>query len=1069
MKKNLFVLLAAIAVSCAGESLKLNNPSFEFGTSGYWVNRTQCASVDSADSSHGRKSLLITPPEKGTVDLVFPVSYTPDTVWKLKVDAKASGDKPILSVSVLVRDQKPIRFHPMTAEQKKLAAANPVLSDRWQTYTFEIGPVPPRLMNRQVKNLLFYLKVKGSGKKGEIRLDNIRLDPVKKAGTSTPAENASIQFEFPDPVQIYDHALTLPVKANSGKNEILTVSVYDERGTPVSTQKGDPGENTLETNLRDPGYYHLEASILKDGKKKDFRATDVIITEPLPADYYKTPHPAFGVWGGLSPKLRRLGGAKWDRQLFFTTFQKKNAADTPPSAEMIRKREPVKIIRCLNILNPFKRMVPLPKGEWDETKRKLAIEIRSKRGLVDVWETQNEPMVGENFFGTMNDVMDLIKLESEVVRREDPGRPIAGICINPMSQSQYAQYKGYYRNHGISRYVDGVMLHPYIPGAQDPDAAGYAEILNRLQSELRASAGREVPMYISEIGYSTRPGGEVSEFQQAAYLARVMILNFTIPSLKACVWHIGLWNEATSRRELDFSLLRKHPKQSPVRVPKPAFAAWAAASRMLYDAELVGELDFGRSIRVWLFRKSDGSPLLTAYSLTKKPASFKLAVKAKDIRITEVCGARRTEKVSGGLLSLNLTEAPVYIQIPGESVDNFAGNRYNTVFTPEELKIPAGKSSNFTVRLPEAFSGPDHLLVLQSETPVKTSVRRKTGGLWEVELMFPKRTVPGEHELVFRVEKDGVCRFIRQKKAVVQPPLELVSVHHGSDGPDPEIRFFVKQNAPGAKQSAVLEIMDDSGRILSIGRIEADKEGRMRLYNTSYGRKHHFTARFTDAERFRWEMRIPDDILPVRIPYAKDLFGKSPKEWPAGGVYPIEDGNRSLHGITGKFDRPSGLLALAYDETYLYLSADVRDAWFKTFSAASLWNADSLQIGISVEQKHMIRPNNDGIQETAYAEFGIHAGPAPNSWVWASMNLNNMPLHKPVPGIRTENSYGDGTIRYRIALPWKTLNIEPGKGMRLGISITFNDRDENGRHWVEWYGGIAGGKVREQYGEAYLE
>ena len=92
------------------------------------------------------------------------------------------------------------------------------------------------------------------------------------------------------------------------------------------------------------------------------------------------------------------------------------------------------------------------------------------------------------------------------------------------------------------------MLHPYIPGAQSPDGSGYVDILNRLDREITALAGQRVPMYISEIGYSTKPGGEVTELQQAAYLARVVLLNRQIPGLAACVWHNGLWNEATSRR-----------------------------------------------------------------------------------------------------------------------------------------------------------------------------------------------------------------------------------------------------------------------------------------------------------------------------------------------------------------------------------------------------------------------------------------------------------------------------------------------------------------------------------------
>lgn len=65
--------------------------------------------------------------------------------------------------------------------------------------------------------------------------------------------------------------------------------------------------------------------------------------------------------------------------------------------------------------------------------------------------------------------------------------------------------------------------------------------------------------------------------------------------------------------------------------------------------------------------------------------------------------------------------------------------------------------------------------------------------------------------------------------------------------------------------------------------------------------------------------------------------------------------------------RPEGTLRLAYDDTYLYFAIDQTDAVFKTRPGASIWDADGLQIGVSVPQKFMIRPNNDGIQETAYA------------------------------------------------------------------------------------------------------
>ena len=61
--------LLAAAILPAQE-VKLNNPSFESGTGGYWINNSSAARVDTAESSAGQKSLSITPPSGKTVSVV---------------------------------------------------------------------------------------------------------------------------------------------------------------------------------------------------------------------------------------------------------------------------------------------------------------------------------------------------------------------------------------------------------------------------------------------------------------------------------------------------------------------------------------------------------------------------------------------------------------------------------------------------------------------------------------------------------------------------------------------------------------------------------------------------------------------------------------------------------------------------------------------------------------------------------------------------------------------------------------------------------------------------------------
>lgn len=847
------------------------------------------------------------------------------------------------------------------------------------------------------------------------------------------------------------------VEGKVDENSFLQVSATDAFGRQIFIHKGDKGNARLTVNLPGPDYYSMNAEVVRDGKTVANATTSLLVTIPLPDDYYDTPHPAFGVWGGLNREMRRIGGAKWDRQLFFTLFQKADAKAVPPTAEQVTEREPVKIIRCMNVLNPFKKMLPLSSGELAVQKEKLTKEIISRRGLVDVWETQNEPMVGENFHGSMKDVMNIMVMESEAVRANDPGRPVAGICINPMNANQYNQYIGYYRNHNAAKYIDAIMLHPYIPGAQSPDTSGYVDVLNKLDRDIAGIIGRNVPMYISEIGYSTQPGGEVTELQQAAYLARVVLLNRLIPGLQACVWHIGLWNDATSRRELDFGLLRGHAKESSRREPKPAFAAWATVSRMTYNAKLLRELEISRQLRAFLFDRGN-KPLIAAYSLSPDGSTLQLPFNIDSVTVTEVCGKSYQLKPKDGILTLKLTEAPVYLE--GGSLKDFNTERFAAKFSPEQVTVFPGESVIVNLRLPDELAKGNKVKISVPKGSFGDAQVTGSGRHWKIKFDISDKLQPGSYDFFIRLQADGRSRFIWQKALEVKPLLALADIQPGTGS----IRFRV--DSGDAELKAKLEILEDGQRVIAQDAIKAGERKNLTLSGMRLGRKMNYQAKFTLPDGRTWTQNLPDSAFPISIPRFASALSKPVSAWPASGIYSISDGSRSRHAVRGNFDVPEGKIRLAYDDKFLYFSIDVEDKEVKTSKGASLWDGDSLQIGVSVPQKFMLRPNNDGIQETAYAEFGINAD---SSWVWASMNLNEMPLNAPIPGLALKNQRQGETSFYRFAIPWKTLNIKPVTDMPLGISILINDRDEaKDRHWVEWYSGIADGKDPGRYGRARL-
>ncbi len=1032
----------------------LKNGSFEQGVASYWINTSDVAKPFSDDATDGKKSLEVTTRENRNINIVQGFDFTPGKLYQVSFDARVEAAEEVPNVKLTFMMQaatKPLAFYAPRGDQKALLDAPAALTTSWKTFTYTVGPFPEKYGETEVKKIMLYFNIKAPGK---VYLDNVTVIEVEP-----PAPD--ITFNLPNPVQVYDNLPELKVVAQVGEGS-LKVTVTDGFGRPVLSREGPTGVNELLVALPGPDYYLLRAEIIKGGKVEKHLETSMMVTTPLPGDYYETAHPAFGVWGGLTPELRALAGAKWDRQLFFTFFQKDDFQPTPPTPEKIAEREPIKIIRCMNVMHPFKKMVPYTHEELMVQKEKLIKEVVSRKGLVDVWETQNEPMVGENFHGTMNDVMDIIRMESEVVRQYDPGAKVAGICINPMNANQYNQYVGYYRNHGIADYIDSIMLHPYIPGAQSPDASGYVDILNRLGREVSTLAGRKVPMYISEIGYSTRPGGEVSEIQQAAYLARVVLLNRLVPDLVACVWHIGLWNDATSQRELDFGLLRKHGKGDAKREPKPAFAAWATVSRQTYNAEFIRELNIGRQVRVLLFDRQ-GTPLIVAYSLTPDTANFQLPINQSEVTITEVCGKTYTHPLKDGILSLKLTEAPVYIS--GGSLADFNSDKFAATFNPEVLQTTAGVPLNIDITLPEGLKGSIRVQNMSfAEAAVKGSGRK-----WQVSITPGKDVKPGINDIFIRLDDNGSSRYIWQKTLEILPPLSLKNIVAANNGKLPAISFEVAANG-GAIPQAKLEILADGKTVLATAQVDAGKTYKLPLQNTSYGRPVTYQARFTASGSNVWTQKLPADILPVAIPYAKDALNTAIDKWPARGEYSIADGTPSRHAINGDFDRPEGTIKLAYDDKNLYFSVNTKDKTVSTRDGASMWDGDSLQIAVSVPQKFMIRPNNDGIQETAYAEFGIKAaGNQPDSWVWASMNLNEMPLNAPIPNLVSRHTREGEVTHYLFAISWQTLNIKPSTAMPLGISILINDRDAGkSRHWTEWYGGIADGKVPARYGQAVL-
>lgn len=85
---------------------------------------------------------------------------------------------------------KPIAFFEGSAEQKKALATPAAVTDKWQTFTQKIGPVPATVQGKTVKKLMLYWNVKPGEPGSRLFLDNIRITAEAAAPQSIPAERA---------------------------------------------------------------------------------------------------------------------------------------------------------------------------------------------------------------------------------------------------------------------------------------------------------------------------------------------------------------------------------------------------------------------------------------------------------------------------------------------------------------------------------------------------------------------------------------------------------------------------------------------------------------------------------------------------------------------------------------------------------------------------------------------------------------------------------------------------------------------------------------------------------------
>ena len=162
------------------------------------------------------------------------------------------------------------------------------------------------------------------------------------------------------------------------------------------------------------------------------------------------------------------------------------------------------------------------------------------------------------------------------------------------------------------------------------------------------------------------------------------------------------------------------------------------------------------------------------------------------------------------------------------------------------------------------------------------------------------------------------------------------------------------------------------------------------------------------------------------------------------------------------YDGPADLSiesAIGHDSDNLYLAINVRDdVHFQPFSAGKLWAADSIQLVIDTRADAL--PNVYGFAPDDYEmSFGLTPNGPDKEFDYIYERGRAAASLKQVEC----NIFRSGDLTcYRIAIPWKVLNMEPENGTVFGLNFIANDHDGHGRNY--WMGLTPGiGEAKNPY------
>lgn len=659
---------------------------------------------------------------------------------------------------------------------------------------------------------------------------------------------------------------------------------------------------------------------------------------------------------------------------------------------------------------------------------------------IEIWNEFNAAFLLRGVVApTPENYLPLLKASYEAIKAKSQSVKVIG-CSTSLLPRQW--YESLFKLGGLN-YLDVVSVHPYRwtewsrpPETLYPDMMWLRKLIDRY------AGGRKIPIYADEFGYPVGRNTGVSPEMQAAYVPRTYG-NFARAGVKRAHWYNFILREQDQKK---FPWYLAFLTRTNRFLPEPGFSAFAAMTRAMDEAELVGEVA-GLAPGLGLKYQRDGKAVYQLWG-TGKPVVLEVAATGP-VKITDLMGRTRELTPVAGKIYLLLNTTTAYLTGPiqkiGTSREVMLSEKAPAFFRiPMKLEFQAPADFRLKLRNGEFQPGPVNLPGAEKVggTAVSGELRRagKLCGL----LFFQFEVTPQLESEALRLDAAGNL-ILRLKNRFPEARQTLSKIRGTIDGKEfsatPKIKLPEKETAeiklpllPGPVEpyqlydiKAVLEFSDHN---------PLEVTDRIGCNPCHYMPQENFRK---DGKLDEWK-KYPAINLKKHARQICDIYG--------------------THAFPGAAE-VSGKIWIAWNEKSFFVAAELDDAIHN--QKFPLWQGDSIQIGLA--------PVKVDPMTTIELETG-----------WRPTRGDSILIPGSIPpgfdggAVRSRSSYkffhANKKTYYEMAIPWEALFfIKPEDGglFRLSFLVNDNNGTDQRQGALAWGDGIVTTKSSRLYSVVQFE